>query len=407
MRKLMAGAVVAVAVLALSGIIASRVATTQASDDLGQEAAGPSSSAAGGYEAIEAGGFPLTEGDPQPGPDDESDEARPFIGIALSTLPDAEAEALEIEGGAFVRRVLDEGPSAGILHAGDVIVAINENEIASADGVIAAVRAARPADVLTFTVVRDGDALDVDVVVGQREHEFARHIQAASSPHTRLLHHIQQLGNSFVSAEFVVETETGFQTFRAVVGTVSSVDVEAGTFLLTPKDGSDPIAYTISDDTLVNLLQEGSLGGLNATDPTLVVDVDGDVEIINQGDKLFEFTLHPALSISPKFRVHGNTRGLLPHLRGFRDRQLPAGRFPGLGERSELRERLWDALPPEILERLEGLHIGPDDLELDLDLRIEGLFDGLDKLKCDEESEGESTRRFTLRCSNVERDSTQ
>ena len=325
MRRLMAGALVALAVLALSGIIASRAATTQAGDDRSQEAALSSSSTTGGHNATQIDGIPPSKGNSHPGPDDDSGQARAFIGIAISTLPDAEAEEMGIAGGAAVGRVLGDGPSAGILHEGDVIVAIDENEIANADDVLAVVGAATPGDVLTFTVVRDGVALDVEIVVGQRETGFARYYQGAPGLHRRLLHHIRELGEEFVRAEFVIESETGFQTFKAVVGTVSSVDVEAGTFVLEPKDGSDPITYAISDDTLVNLRHEGRLGGLNTADRTLVVDVDGDVEIVNQGDELFEFALHPAVSITPGFRLHRNTFGLLPPLRRFRERARAVG----------------------------------------------------------------------------------
>lgn len=87
-----------------------------------------------------------------------------------------------------------------------------------------------------------------------------------------------------VHTRVVFENEDGeYSTYRAVVGTVSEVDTSAGTFTLDPKDGSDSIDYTIDEDTKVVMIRNGDLGQLNTDDETLVVDVDGEVMLVRQG----------------------------------------------------------------------------------------------------------------------------
>ncbi len=94
---------------------------------------------------------------------------------------------------------------------------------------------------------------------------------------------IRQLGDRLAKAEIVLETDDGFKTFRAVAGTLSDLNVGEGTFKLNTVDGFEAIAYKISADTVVQTRQRGTLAGLNTTDRTLVVDVDGDVKLVQQG----------------------------------------------------------------------------------------------------------------------------
>ena len=144
MKRLIAGLLIALAVIALSAVIASYAGTTRASDDRPVETTQAEDNA------------PL-KGGSQTG----DVEKMPFVGIAIQT----------VEGGAEVLRVADGGPSAGILNTGDVITAVNGHQVTTAEEVIQIVRSAAAGDVLTFTVLRDGVTLDVDVTVGEREFE--------------------------------------------------------------------------------------------------------------------------------------------------------------------------------------------------------------------------------------------
>ena len=76
-------------------------------------------------------------------------------------------------------------------------------------------------------------------------------------------------------------------------GTVTTVDADAGTFTLQPKDGSATIDYTINDETVITISRTGDLGQLNTTDPTMVMDVDGEVKWIRQGNPAMRFDRGP------------------------------------------------------------------------------------------------------------------
>ena len=185
---------------------------------------------------------------------------------------------------------------------------------------------------MTFTVVRDGATLDLNVTVGEREFHLRRHHKKRPPLHQRLLGPLLTLGDHFVKAEIVLETDDGYKTFRAVVGTVSQVDVVGGTFVLAPKDGSEAIPYQISDDTVVTTILKGDLGGLNTTEKTLVVDLDGAVKLVQQGE-----------------RLHNPSR----NFRGFK------------------------GLPPRFTERFESRGFDLGKFKEDLPSGIRGLFEGL------------------------------
>ena len=85
--------------------------------------------------------------------------------------------------------------------------------------------------------------------------------------------------------EKTVEVADGeFETHRAVMGTVTAVDADAGTFTLQPIDGSAAITYAVTDDTKTLISGAGGIGGLAADGetPTLAIDVDGVAEMVGQ-----------------------------------------------------------------------------------------------------------------------------
>ncbi len=268
----------ALAVMAQTAVIAANAGTTQA-DQERQAAQAEVQPKLGDGRGAEGSG---QESDfkPNAAPEDEA----PFIGVTLGELPEAEAEELDIAGGVVVGRVLGDGPAAGLLSPGDVIVSVAGVDVSTAADVVRAVQAVAPGDTLSFAVVRDGDTLTVDIEVGHRPYRAVRRARQSAGPGNPVLSLLRQLGDRLAKAEIVLETDDGFKTFRAVAGTLSSdLNVQAGTFMLFPVDGSDPIGYTISADTVVQTRHNGTLEGLNTTDKTLVVDVDGDVKLIQQG----------------------------------------------------------------------------------------------------------------------------
>jgi hypothetical protein len=212
-----------------------------------------------------------------------------YIGVALLPVSAAEADQLGIDGGAKVHLVVDEGPSSGVLEVDDVITAVDGDLVLSPGDVADAVQASSVGDTLVFTVKRGGVTInDLSVTVGERltrRHGPRLAVRAGrSTPQHPLMAQILALGDRFARGELVLADADGsFKTHRAVVGTVTVSDPDAGTFTLQPRDGSDPIDYAISDDTTVRLARDGDIGALNTTDTTLVIDVDGKVRLVHQG----------------------------------------------------------------------------------------------------------------------------
>ena len=270
--------------MALTAVIAMNAGTTQASED--ERAAESERQARLGAERGPrsfGGGSDLKR-------NAASEEKMPWVGITLRELPDAEAEELGITGGAAVGQVLVDGPSADVLVRGDVITSVGGTDVSSPADVVDAVKAVEPGDLLSFTVVRGGETLTVEVEVGERPHRpllqgmDLRRGAPGVAHGNKMFGLLRQLGDKLASAEVVLETPDGFTTFRAVAGILSDIDVENGSFTLSPVDGSASIAYEISDDTIVTTKHEGTLMGLNTTDRTFVVDVDGKVKLVHQGN---------------------------------------------------------------------------------------------------------------------------
>ena len=190
-------------------------------------------------------------------------------------------------------RVLEGSPSDGVLMTGDLITAIDGVAIASPADLIEAIADAGSGT----TITRGGADQDVQIIVGERKVDVpAARIYRSNKTYPTmpifpafdhdLLGLLPHIGDKIVSGVLVFEDEDGsFKTYRAVTGTSSNIDPAAGTFRLSPKDGSDPIDYTINDETMVNMSRSGDLGGINTTDETTVVDIDGDVKYVHQGSR--------------------------------------------------------------------------------------------------------------------------
>ncbi|MEE1044634.1 MAG: trypsin-like peptidase domain-containing protein [Olegusella sp.] len=95
-----------------------------------------------------------------------------YIGLSLSTVnaQNAEYNKLSVDQGAYVAEVADDGPAdqAGIKQ-GDIITAIDGEEITSADGLIIAIRTHEEGDVVKVTYNRDGKEETVEVTLGNDE----------------------------------------------------------------------------------------------------------------------------------------------------------------------------------------------------------------------------------------------
>ena len=314
MRRVIAGGILMVAILTLSALLVPMVAANR---DVGAQTSSRGAAPAG--QAV------------------EDQDKTPFIGVMIVTLSADEASTVDLEGGVKVVKVLDDGPSAGVLEAGDVITAIGGTETMTAQEVVEVVKASEPGAALSITVRRGAETLALEVTVGERD--------AATPQIARPKIPVEKLAGlypNFVTYEITVETDEGYKTYSGARGTASNIDVDAGTFDLVPKDGSDAVSYQISTTTSVFMGKMGNLGGLDTEQETVVLSEDGTVTYVLQGKWANQRVL-PKQRYAPKIRMRGRF--------GDGDRMFQ-WRGPSRGE-----------LPAEIRELLREMRTDMEEME--------------------------------------------
>jgi hypothetical protein len=329
-RRIIPGILIVAGVLALAAVATPRMGIGLASTSSSGQASEPQ----GGLAVSETDG--QTEDNSQlkgSAQDAGADEPAPFVGISLRAMTEEELTERGIENGVLIIEVVDGSPAAGVLMPDDVITVINGNAVSSPEDVATIVGGSSPGDVLTFSVVRGSETLDVEVTVGEREADSGDGWSGFYPDHSMFYHHYML--DKLIKAEFKVEADDGTRTYRAAVGTVQAVDVAAGTFDLLLKDGSETISYQVTPETMVIIGHEGSLAGLNTEDRTAVLDVmvndSGTWEtlIVAQGEVL---------------EHHGHGFGGPHH-------PFMGRHFQGA---PEIWQRIEEFLPPGMAEGMEG-----------------------------------------------------
>ena len=300
----------------------------------------------------EAGGAPSAEpratsansaANPQPDAaavDDARSGRIPYIGIAIARVPEnADAatsgdDASDNGGGALVVKVMAGSPADGNLQVDDVITALDGDAIDGPRDVVALVRDAEPGDTIVFSVKRGDADMDVTVTVGEREAgDFARYGRGHFGGYFDEHDYDDDGLDGLILSETRRQTDEGVMTERKAVGTVQSVDVARGVLNLLLADESETLTFTINEDTEVLINRSGSLGGLSATETTLVVEVidaEGarNVEMVAQGE--MDFGAHD--------EDFGERGFGFPHSFMFEKRGFGFPRF-GWGDDAE---RMWD-----------------------------------------------------------------
>lgn len=98
------------------------------------------------------------------------DVVHPFLGVTISDHLEAQADGALVPSGSMVQTVEpdDAAAAAAGLEPGDVIVEIDGESIASQEQLIVKVRLYRVGDEVEFVVLRGGERLSFDIVLGER-----------------------------------------------------------------------------------------------------------------------------------------------------------------------------------------------------------------------------------------------
>lgn len=109
----------------------------------------------------------------------------PYLGVSLMSVNayNARRNDLAVDSGAYVAEVTADGPAdqAGI-QKGDIVIAVDGEGIASADGLIIALREHEVGDEVTLTVARGKEEIEVKVTLGSDEELQAEQEDTSDGP---------------------------------------------------------------------------------------------------------------------------------------------------------------------------------------------------------------------------------
>lgn len=123
-----------------------------------------------------------------------------YIGGSFQTVnaQNARSNNLSVNQGAYVAEVAAGGPAeqAGI-QQGDVVTAIDDDEITSSDAMLLAVRSHSVGDTVTVTLMRGSKQMQVQVTLGSDEALQQQQDSDSSSQGSLLEQYLEQYGNSY------------------------------------------------------------------------------------------------------------------------------------------------------------------------------------------------------------------
>ena len=126
-----------------------------------------------------------------------------YIGGSFQTVTasNARSNSLSVNQGAYVAELADDGPAAQAgIQKGDVITALDDEEITSSDALVLAVRSHSVGDTVTVTLMRGSKQMQVQVTLGSDEALQQQQSSDSSSQGSLLEQYLeqyeQQYGNS-------------------------------------------------------------------------------------------------------------------------------------------------------------------------------------------------------------------
>ena len=120
-----------------------------------------------------------------------------YIGGSFQTVTanNARSNSLSVNQGAYVAELADDGPAAQAgIQKGDVITALDDEEITSSDALVLAVRSHSVGDTVTVTFMRGSKQMQVQVTLGSDEALQQQQDSDSSSQGSLLEQYLEQYG---------------------------------------------------------------------------------------------------------------------------------------------------------------------------------------------------------------------
>ncbi len=127
-----------------------------------------------------------------------------YIGGSFQTVTanNARSNSLSVNQGAYVAELADDGPAAQAgIQKGDVITALDDEEITSSDALVLAVRSHSVGDTVTVTLMRGSKQMQVQVTLGSDEALQQQQDSDSSSQGSLLEQYLEQYGQRHGGSE--------------------------------------------------------------------------------------------------------------------------------------------------------------------------------------------------------------
>ena len=127
-----------------------------------------------------------------------------YIGGSFQTVTanNARSNSLSVNQGAYVAELADDGPAAQAgIQKGDVITALDDEEITSSDALVLAVRSHSVGDTVTVTLMRGSKQMQVQVTLGSDEALQQQQDSDSSSQGSLLEQYLEQYGQQHGGSE--------------------------------------------------------------------------------------------------------------------------------------------------------------------------------------------------------------
>ena len=123
-----------------------------------------------------------------------------YIGGSFQTVTanNARSNSLSVNQGAYVAELASDGPAAKAgIQTGDVITALDDEEITSSDALVLAVRSHSVGDTVTVTLMRGSKQMQVQVTLGSDEALQQQQESDSSSQGSLLEQYLEQYGRQY------------------------------------------------------------------------------------------------------------------------------------------------------------------------------------------------------------------
>ena len=128
--------------------------------------------------------------------------SKPYIGVSVGSVS-AESQSYGLPQGAAIKEVATDSPAATAgLQTNDIITKANDTVITSSSDLVSYIGASKPGDVVTLTVYRQGETLELTLTIGEQIKSARAYEDAAEEAAEQQEQIPQQMPDSFFPFNF-------------------------------------------------------------------------------------------------------------------------------------------------------------------------------------------------------------